>query len=202
MFIHFLFLYILIAPAIASNRRINQKIKASLFSRSERDQTLSKKSGDTVATNTSLEFVAAPHVERITRRIRTTIDDVDIDKLTSEELIFLEDSWKTAYQTIFGGIQVRSLIVTEGRNGTMDRKMLRGRKQTYDFWAMAEFYTCSFCGYDDDDEFRSWWRRTLSEPAATTEVQSLEKLFCQFLHDGVFERFHVAGSCHVEFSEE
>lgn len=157
-----------------------------------------KKTDYAVTTNRSRER-SNLYVDRITKRVVTTLEQVDMSKLRSEELIFLEDSWTTAFQTIFGNIQIRSIIITDDQPTT--RNMLRSRRTSwYDVWAVAEFYACSYCG-DDDDDFQPWHRQLVGQDEAPI-YQSFDNLFCQFLRDGSFERFQDVGNCHVEFSDE
>jgi hypothetical protein len=206
MFIHCLFilLFIIIASAMASadvTNPIRHDQAADGFPKHtrDRDEAFHKKSSDAVTTKDSKERNNM-HVERITKRVRTTLDQVDIDQLQNEELIFLEDAWKTAFQTIFGDIQIRSIIITEDH--PTDRKMLRGRRKSwYDVWAVAEFYACSHCGYDDDDEYDPL-NRYLEGHDDAERFHYFDKLFCRFLHDGPLERFHGVERCQVEFSEE
>ena len=155
--------------------------------------------------------------QRIILQVRNTLENVDIDKLRDDEIVFFEDSWKIAFQTINEKEDddhhgkngddhhiARSVIVSQKELDRDENRMLRGGQfngSWFDVWTIVELYT--YCcpqktvNHNDENE-----EAVDTEQSTALDLQHhFENLLCKMLRKGPHERFHKVKNCKVAFTD-
>jgi hypothetical protein len=168
------------ANALRTSKKDNslQTFKAKKVESSTISQVSLSKASDDENSHSSMHR-SGDKLQRQMMQARTTLENVDIDNLEPAEIMFYEDSLKTAVEMAQdqddtgNQVSLRSVIVEDdhdnqkkhgrrGLRGGRDRKGTRalwgwnrGWSKWYDIWAFVEVSSCRFCGRSDDDDFQN-----------------------------------------------
>jgi hypothetical protein len=162
-------------------------------------------------------------MQRALSEARTTLLNVDISSLTTEEYFFFEDTLREAYTSVYG-VTVNSVIVKEAEkpSSSGSKKNLRGHARRalnffdepivyfwFDIFALLEF-TCNLCGPDDDDDDDDFYfndddlnvRKLGEKPADYAAMKTqLETTLCASLQESPFENFQGVQGCEILIAE-
>lgn len=151
---------------------------------------------------------------------RTTLLNVDIDQLTSEEVIFFEDTWVQTFNQVLLGEDVtiqensssprlRSFVVeevlggnipNEGRSLASTAGRSRGGTTAYkwfDIWALMEA-SCRLCSHDDyRGRILTGWTKD-----GVSVLQELETTLCDALRRGPYSSFQNLQQCRIVYLDQ